>query len=274
MPVALVTDSTSTLTDLPGIGVIPLNVMIDARTYEEGHTIGPEGLAHHLKSGAQVRTGAPSATRFAETYKKMAAQGATEIVSIHISEALSQTALEARTAAATVGVRVHVVDSRTVGGGLRRAVLAASDLAKRGADAGRVAEAARQIGASSRTWMAVASLDYLRAGRRISAVQAAVGAMTGVRPLLQIQDGDVELVERVVGTRRTRERVVALAMADAAQRRDPTFVVHHLASPELANDAAGAIRAGGFERVEIVELPAAIGAHGGPGVLSVAVADF
>ena len=274
MPVALVTDSTSTVTELPGIGVVPLNVMIDARTYEEGHTIGPEGLAHHLKSGAQVRTGAPSATRFAETYKKMAAQGATEIVSIHISEALSQTALEARTAAATVGVRVHVVDSRTVGGGLRRAVLAASDLAKRGADAGRVAEAARQVGASSRTWMAVASLDYLRAGRRISAVQAAVGAMTGVRPLLQIQDGDVELVERVVGTRRTRDRVVALAMADAAQRRDPTIVVHHLASPELANDAAGAIRAGGFERVEIVELPAAIGAHGGPGVLSVAVADF
>lgn len=274
MPVALVTDSTSTLTDLPGIGVVPLNVMIDGRTYVEGQTIGPEGLAHHLRAGAQVRTGAPSASTFVEAYRKMAAKGATEIVSVHISEALSQTALEARTAAATLGLRVHVVDSRTVGGGLRRAVLAASDLAKRGADAARVAASASEVGARSLTWMAVPSLDYLRAGRRISAVQATLGAMTGLRPLLQIADGDVELLEKVVGTRRAQERVVALAMADAAKRRDPSFVIHHLASPDLANTAAAAIRAGGFQRLEIVELPAAIGAHAGPGVLAVAVADF
>ena len=274
MPVAVVTDSTSTLTDLPGITVVPLNVMIDDRTYEEGRTIGPEGLAHHLQSGARVKTGAPSASKFVEAYRKVAAQGATEIVSVHISEALSQTALEARTAAASLGLRVTVVDSRTVGGGLRRAVLAASDLAKRGADAARVAAAARAVGESSGTWMAVASLDYLRAGRQISALQATIGTMTGVRPLLRVWEGDVELLERVVTTRRTRDRVIALALADAAKRQDPTVVVHHLATPDLANEAARTIRAAGIERVEIVELPAAVGAHAGPNVLAVAVADF
>ena len=122
--------------------------------------------------------------------------------------------------------------------------------------------------------MAVDSLEYLRAGRRIGAMQAAFGTVTGVRPLLAITDGDVELVDRVIGSRRTRDRAVTLALADAARRENPAIVVHHLASPDLAEAAVASIRAAGVAKVEVVELPAAIGAHGGPGVLAVAVADF
>src|SRR4051794_16856874 len=138
MPVALVTDSTASL---PGevvaardITVVPLQVVIGATSYDEAVEGGatPEMLAQALHAWTPVSTSRPNPEEMLEVYERLAADGATEIVSIHLSGELSGTFESAQLAARKASVPVLAVDSRQVGMGAGFAVLSAADARDRG----------------------------------------------------------------------------------------------------------------------------------------------
>ena len=145
MSVALVTDSTASLPAETvaerGITVVPLQVVIGATAYDEGVDTGdgggvtPQMLADALKEWTPVSTSRPNPEAILEVYEKLAAEGADEIVSVHISSELSGTFESAQLAARRSSVPVTPVDSRQVGMGTGFAVLAAADAIDDGADA-------------------------------------------------------------------------------------------------------------------------------------------
>src|SRR5690349_24385929 len=89
--VALVTDSTASLPEAVTaerhITVVPLQVIIGATAYDEGVEGGatPQMLAEALQSWTPVSTSRPNPEEMLEVYEKLASEGATEIVSIHLS---------------------------------------------------------------------------------------------------------------------------------------------------------------------------------------------
>ena len=272
MTVAVVTDSTASLPDAAGVAVVPLTVLLDGVPHREGVELGPADLVAALRSGARVTTSQPGPEEFARVYRALVERGATAIVSVHLSVELSGTAGAAETAARAVAIPVTVVDSRTVAGALGRAALAAAAVAGTGADAAAVAEAARSVAGTARVWFAVDTLEHLRAGGRLGPIAAALGTALGVRPVLAVVQGRLGVVEKVRTSRRARERVVDLALADAAKRVAPVVVVQHLGDPAAAAEAVTRLRAGGIA-AETWQVSAVIGAHTGPGVLAVVVAD-
>src|SRR6476469_2070832 len=151
MSVALVTDSTACLpaetARARGISVVPLQVVIGATSYDEGvegdHGVTAEMLAEALKGWVPVSTSRPNPEAILEVYEKLAADGAEEIVSVHISGELSGTFESAQLAARRASVPVTSVDSRQVGMGIGFAVLAAADAIADGAGATAAAAAAR-----------------------------------------------------------------------------------------------------------------------------------
>ena len=128
---AVVTDSTAYLPpkaaeDL-GVVVVPLEVILEGRSYAEGTEIGAERVARALQADLRVTTSRPSAQTFVETYSQLRRGGVTAVVSVHLSGDISGTVEAARTAAAEIaqtGLHVEVVDSRSLGMGMGFGVLA------------------------------------------------------------------------------------------------------------------------------------------------------
>jgi len=309
--VAIVTDSTASLPEGAaerwGIGVVPLDVVVDGVRHVEGVDLTPVDLLAALTAGAKVSTSQPPPAAFAAAYDRAAASGAREIVSIHLSGELSGTVRAARLAAESSPVPVHVVDSRAVAMALGFAVLDAARYSVGPPEAdppvtGRVAavrawwetrreprrvevrlpsgaevaERGRQVAGSTRVWFLVDSLDHLRRGGRLSIPAAAIGIVLGLRPILALDDGAIEVIEKVRTRRAARDRLVALAVAELAQRPSARVAVHHLGQPEVATALADDLRAALGDRlaeVAIGESSAVLAAHAGPGLLAIVVAD-
>jgi DegV family protein with EDD domain len=281
MPVALVTDSTASLTAETvaehGITVVPLQVVIGATAYDEGvdGSVTPQMLADALREWTPVSTSRPNPDAILEVYDKLVADGADEIVSVHISSELSGTFESAQLAARRASVPVTPVDSRQVGMGTGYAVLAAADAIAGGADAASAAAAARMRAANTTSLFYVDTLEYLRRGGRMGAAAALVGSALAVKPILRVEDGRVAPFEKVRTSTKALSRLEELAV-EAAGDAEVDVAVAHLASPEraaqLADRLGNRLEKGLGERaVSLGEIGAVLGAHVGPGMVAVAV---
>ena len=276
--VAVVTDSTAYLptgaAEEHDIGVVPLQVTIGDRHGDEGIDIGPHDVEQALHDrGTIMQTSRPSPIRFREAYDAAVEQGASAIVVITLSAALSGTFESAEMAAKECSVEVHAVDSRSTAMGLGFAVLAAARLAATGASVGAVAERARRMAADTRALFCVDTLEHLRRGGRIGAVRALVGTAFSVKPILHIEDGEIGLLEKVRTASRARTRLVDLAVM-AAGERDVDLALHHVTTDHPPTEIAEQLRDRLPRLRSIVTSPlgAAVAAHVGPGVVGVIVA--
>jgi DegV family protein with EDD domain len=146
--VAVVTDSTAMLSAdvvrARGITVVPLQVVVGARSYDESTDSDPGMVTDALRAWEPVSTSRPAPEAFRAAYQQLAAEGADSVVSVHLSAEISGTCESARLGARDAPVPVEVVDSRLVGVGTGFAVLAAADAVAAGADAAQAAQSARR----------------------------------------------------------------------------------------------------------------------------------
>lgn len=281
MPVVIVTDSTASLPPEVaaerGVRVVPLQVVIGATVYDEGADgATPELVAAALKDWLPVSTSRPGPAALLEVYEQAARDGATEVVSIHLSGQMSGTFESAQLAARDASIRVLPVDTRQVGVATGYAVLAAADVLDAGGDAEAAAEAARARAELSASLFYVDTLEYLRRGGRIGKAAALLGGALSVKPLLQIEDGVVASLERVRTSARALARLEELAV-QAAGEVPVDVCVAHLANPERAGQLAERLAhrlEANLEGREVWcgELGAVLGAHVGPGMIAVCVA--
>ncbi|WP_461024653.1 DegV family protein [Thalassiella azotivora] len=279
--VRVVTDSTAYLPDelveAHRLTVVPLDVVVGGVPHQEGRDISSEDLAAALRKWTPVSTSRPAPARLLEAYEALAADGATEIVSVHLSAAMSGTHDAARLAARDAPVPVHVVDSRLLGMGLGHAVLAAVDAITAGQDGEHAAQAARERAARTRTFFYVDTLEHLRRGGRIGAAQALIGSALAVKPLLELVDGRIEPREKVRTSSRALARLEELAATAVPGAQDGSVAVdvtvHHLASQPRATQLCERLRGRleGARTIRTIEVGAVVGAHVGPGMIAVVV---
>ena len=275
--VAVVTDSTAHLTAQEAgeldVQVVPLEVVIAGRTGLDEVDVGSAQVAQALRDWEPVSTSRPAPARFVAAYEDARHAGATAVVSVHLSGALSGTVDAARLAAGEASLPVTVVDSRQIGLGFGFAVLDAARRAAAGAGVDEVAVVATTRAEAASTIFYVDTLEYLRRGGRIGAASAFLGNVLAVKPLLDVVDGHIEPLEKVRTSARALGRLVDLAV-ERADGRPVDIGVHHLDSPQRAARAAELLtqRVPQADQVSVRELGAVIGAHVGPGVVAVVVA--
>ncbi|MER0445556.1 DegV family protein [Streptomyces sp. Edi4] len=274
--VAIVTDSTAYLPpqtmERHRITAVPLTVVLGNRALEEGTEISARSLAVALQKRRPVTTSRPSPEVFAAAYRKIAESGATGIVSLHLSAEFSGTYDAAVLAAKDAPVPVRVVDTGMVAMALGFCALAAAQAADAGGTLDEAVAAAEKRAAETSAFFYVDTLDYLRRGGRIGAAQALLGSALAVKPLLQLVDGRIDMLEKV----RTASRAIARLeeiVVDRAGTRPVDIAVHHLAAPERAATLAERLRTRvpGLVDLHTSEVGAVIGAHTGPGLLGAIV---
>ncbi|MDP3967865.1 MAG: DegV family protein [Nocardioides sp.] len=279
---ALVTDSSATLPAAVvaerGIAVVPLQVVIAGSVHEEGVDVTPDDLATALGEWRPVSTSRPTPEAMLRTYRRLADEGAEEILAVHLSGDVSGTFESAQLAAKESPVPVTCVDSRQIGIGTGFLVLAAADLLDAG---GSVAEAAALVerrAAMVTSLFYVDTLEHLRRGGRVGAAAAFLGSALAVKPILTVEAGRVGPHEKVRTSTRALARLEELAVEAAGRTGGPVDVgVSHLASPERAAALAERLTERLGEVLEdrdvlVGEVGAALGAHVGPGMVAVVVA--
>jgi DegV family protein with EDD domain len=279
--IVVVTDSTASLPPKVvaerGIVVVPLQVVIGADVLDEGaEGATPELVAEALREFRPVSTSRPSPSVMLEVYERAAREGATGVVSIHLSGDMSGTFESAQLAAREASIPVTAVDTRQVGIATGYAVLAAADALDAGGSAEVAAQAARTRADASSSLFYVDTLEYLRRGGRIGAAAALFGGALAVKPLLTIEDGVVATREKVRTAARALSRLEELAVL-AADDQQVDVCVAHLASPDRADQLTERLTerlADNLSGREVWcgELGAVLGAHVGPGMLAVCVA--
>lgn len=292
--VALVTDSTACLPPSVvaehGIRVVPLHVVVDGEQRDEPALLAlPEAELVTLLCGAKkLGTSRPSPGDFLAAYERAIVDGASAIVSVHLSGGLSGTVDAAILAASRVSVPVEVVDTRQGGMGVGYAVLAAAAAASGPGSAAEVAAAmaaaARASAAESTSLFVVDSLDHLRRGGRVTAGAQLVGSAFAIKPILALDDGVIEPHARVRTAARAVDRLVQDAGAAVAEltgsstsagsgAESVAIAVQSLGADERAQQVADRLRdAWPQTTVERFRLGAVLGAHVGPGTVGVVVA--
>ncbi|WP_455356408.1 DegV family protein [Streptomyces sp. SYSU K217416] len=274
--VAIVTDSTAYLPpqamERHGITSVPLTVVLGGEALEEGTEISARSLALALQKRRSVTTSRPSPEVFVQAYRAAAEAGATGIVSLHLSAELSGTYDAAMLAARTAPVPVRVVDTGMIAMALGFCALAAAETAESGGTVDEAVAAAEKRAAGTSAYFYVDTLDYLRRGGRIGAAQALLGSALAVKPLLQLDGGRIEMLEKV----RTASKAIARLEEIAVERAGASGVdiaVHHLAAPERAERLSARLRerVPGLVDLHVSEVGAVIGAHTGPGLLGAVI---
>ncbi|WP_381565054.1 DegV family protein [Streptomyces eurythermus] len=274
--VAIVTDSTAYLPpramERHGITTVPLTVVLGDQALEEGTEISTRSLAQALQKRRSVTTSRPSPQVFAETYRRLAESGASGIVSLHLSAELSGTYDAAVLAAREAPVPVRVVDTGVVAMALGFCALAAAEAAEAGGTVDEAVTAAEKRAAGTSAVFYVDTLDYLRRGGRIGAAQKLLGSALAVKPLLQLEDGRIELLEKVRTASKAIARLEELTV-ERAGNAEVDIAVHHLAAADGAAALADRLRARvpGLADLHVSEVGAVIGAHTGPGLLGAVV---
>ncbi len=275
MTIRIVTDSTSdlpvSLADKHGIVVLPSYVNVGEDSYLDRVELSRQEFYEMLPSLSEPpTTAAPAIGAFTEAYEKLAAEGASEVLSIHLSESLSGMLNAARLGAqATDAVQVSLFDSRQISMGLGLLALTAAQDAMAGCSMEEITARLEKRVGRTHVFAVLDTLEYLRRSGRVSWAAFGVGTLLRIKPLLHVFEGDVEMIERVRTSSRAVRRLIEHVEALGPLAR---LVVLHTRDPSgaeaLSEDAAHLYPE--QDHLPAVEVTPTIGAHVGPGALGFA----
>jgi len=276
MTIKIVTDSSADinpeLAQQLGITVVPLYLSFGDKVYRDGVDIGADEFYQKLQtSPVHPTTSAPSPGDFATTYEGLAKE-TDEIVSIHVSSKVSAThaaALQGKEALAGTRCQIEVVDSQWVTMALGLVAMAAAKAAQAGEDLHQVMEEAKTSISRTRILGVFDTLKYLLLGGRVSKTKAIVGSVLNVKPLFTMRDGELAMA----GLARTRSKGITrlVELVKGALDIQDVAIVYSTTPGEASalRERISSILA--KERIHIARLGSALGVHGGPGTLIVAL---
>ena len=258
------------LTDEQGIDVVPLTIRFGEEELLDRRDLTPQDFwARCARTPRLPETAAPSPGAFQEAYDRAAAAGATGLVCVTLSSALSATYQSAVTAAQAVADRipVRVVDSRSVSIGLGLMALTAARMARDGKALDDVAGAAEDLVGRTRVFGALDTLENLKRGGRIGGAEAFLGSLLSIKPIIEVRDGVVESESR----QRTRGRSLQYLVAKVREAGEvENLAVMHARAADVDHllDLLGAVYP--RDGILVGEIGPVIGTHAGPGCIGVA----
>lgn len=276
--IALVTDSTTDLTrDMQaefGVHAVKLKVVFGEKTFLDGELSGVEFFLHLLQFHGTPGTPPPEEEDFAAVYKGLL-DNHDEIISIHLSEAMSSTITMAREARKKLGAsdRIHLVDSGSVSVGTALQVAEAARGIRNGLEVQEILAGLKDARANTETMYTLDTLTFLRRNRRVSLLKGMIASFLNLKPLIRINaQGVFESAGGVRDQDLALKTLVKLFRDKAAGRRVLALAVAHGSAREpalrLKKSLENAFRP---EESFFTEVGPAVGVYTGPGVIGAAV---
>jgi DegV family protein with EDD domain len=221
-------------------------------------------------------TAQPSTGVFTDIYNKLA-ETSKDILSIHISSGLSGTINSARLGAEHVKKSVvNVLDTLTLSGGQRFQVLAAAWASKAGWNFEAIKERLDAIRAKTEVIYTLDTLEYLARGGRIGRVQALMGSVLKIKPIIRVDHADGKY--STVGKGRTIPQAISNISDHLVEMYGsiPLWVtVLHGRFADGADTLTEALKERlNIQKLEVLRISPVLGVHTGPGIVGAAVLPY
>jgi DegV family protein with EDD domain len=272
--IRIVTDSSCDLPEATvqqhGIAVVPLSIRFgDEELIDREELTTAEFWARCARQDTLPETAAPAPGQFEQTYRRLADEGATGIVVVSLSGALSATMQSAELAARSVAdvVPVRVVDTRSVSLGVGTIALAAARRAAEGGSLDEVEALARDLATRTKVFGALDTLENLKKGGRIGNAKAFLATALAIKPIIEVVDGAVE----EAGKQRTRSKALAFLVAKVREYGDSVndLAVLHADCSDV-DEFVEMLRPHYGGEIVVGEIGPVIGTHAGRGTIGVA----
>ncbi|MBR3969279.1 MAG: DegV family protein [Clostridia bacterium] len=245
--------------------IVPILVSIDNVEYKSGTELTNDKFYELLKSAKEFpRTSQPSPQDFIDLFEK-AQNDKDQIIYLCLSSRLSGTYQSALMIKDMVGYDdIYVID--TLGATHIIDVLAryARGLIQKGYSAGEIVDMCEELKHKVKLYAGIDTLEYLYKGGRVSRASATVGEITGVKPLITVSDGRVEMSGKALGKSRAVSALIEKVKNHQINTDFPVFSLYTYGTEncELLEEKLKSLDIKVAERLQV---GATIGAHVGPG---------
>ncbi|KRN82922.1 DegV family protein [Pediococcus ethanolidurans] len=217
MKTAIVTDSTCYLSAREisenNITIVPIPVVIDGKSYDEGVDITNEEFYQKLKtSGSFPSTTQPPLGKMIELYKKLRDEGYENVISIHLASTISGFVSSLDSIKDEIdGLNVYVYDSEITVRLMGSLVLEAARMARSEQEPDEILKRLNQLRSTFGEYFIVDDLQNLVRGGRLSNASAFIGGLLKIKPILTFNDAhEIVAFEKVRSTKKALARVEEL----------------------------------------------------------------
>ncbi len=254
-----------------GVDVIPQIIIFDGKPYRDDTEIDTPTFLSKLTEAKELpKTAAPPPALYEPLFEKYAQEGHSIVIPTPSTD-LSGTYRSAEVAAEAVpDADVHILDTRSIAGGLGVLVKKAKAWADDGKDPETILQDLKALAEKEVVFFLVDTLEYLHKGGRIGNASYLIGSVLQMKPILGIDDGKVTAIEKQRTSTKAFKRLKELVLQQCPQGEQSLITVSHCGGQARAEKLAAELsQALNVNHIPVYEVPPAIVVHGGPGIIEV-----
>lgn len=273
-PIQIVTDS---MIDLPkdmieahNIVVVPLTIIFDDKEYRDGIDLTNIQFYEKLSQAKELpKTSQVTPNAFMEVFKKsleegkdiLCINGSSKASGTHQSAVLAKNSLDSE--------RIHVFDTMglSLGGGMY--VYEAIKMMADGKNLEEIMKGLHDMKLKVDHIFTVDTLEYLKKGGRLNPMKATIATMLNIKPILTVEEGLVESLDKVRGSKKVIGKMIELAKARGENFEGKTVGISHAISLEALEMLREHVKKElNPKEIVVSEIGCTIGTHAGPGTLA------
>lgn len=271
--IKIVTDSSITIEpelakDL-NITIVPLTVMIDGVVYSDSNLKEGEFLQLMKSSKNLPKTSQPPVGVFAEVFEDLSAEDV-QIISIHMSHALSGTVEAARQGVTLAKADVTVVDSSFTDQAMKFQVVEAAKMAKAGATLEEILEKLEEVKAKTELYIGVSTLENLVKGGRIGRVTGLISSLLNIRVVMQMTNHTLTPIVKGRGAKTFKKWLDDLKES-LKEKEIEEIGISYAGEPEFANQMKEELQEFVEKPIPVLETGSIIQTHTGENAWAVLV---
>ena len=275
--IAIITDTDSSLPgDVAaryGIRQVPIVVQFGDESFLSEVEISDAEVFERIdREGTLPTTSAPSPGQFVEAYEAAFDDGADAVICFCVSSEVSATYSAAVTARELMPERdITVVDTLSLSVEQGFMALVAAEAAQAGASKEEIVEKALAVRERTCLYASLSTLKYLAMSGRVGGLVAGMANLLNIKPILSIQDGKLDMLEKVRTRKKAWARVIDLTAQKIAGRPVERMAILNVAVPDDAQRfQAQVLKEIPFEgEILFCDLSAGLSVHAGSGVVGV-----
>lgn len=256
------------------VTLVPLHVLIDDTEYKDIVDIDSREVYKAIRNGKNPKTSQVSPELFLDLWEELASSGE-EGIYISFSSELSGTydtsvMIKNQVLESNPNLNLITIDSKCASLGYGLLIKEAVRLRNENEDLETIERKIRFMAAHMEHLFTVEDLDYMARGGRVSKTSAFIGGLLNIKPLLHVEDGKLVPIEKHRGRKKVLRRIIELMAERGSQLSEQTIAISHGDDEEIALELKALVEDKFHPKsVEIYLIGSVIGAHAGPGTVSV-----
>ena len=256
------------------IQVAPMHIIMDGKDYLDGELSVEELFEYYNRTKKIPSTAATNVQEYHNFFSKIRSDFPDSLI-IHIGcTSKASVTFQSAVIAAKEFDDLFLVDSLNITGGLAAIVMYAAVLLEHepSIDHNRLIEKIESFVPKTRLAILPGSLDFLKAGGRVSNLVYLGGALLKIKPCIELKDGKLVSIRNYRGKMSiVAEKFMRDFLSEYNIDRKLLFLIYSIGLDEsIKNRMVEIARGKGFENVKWMQAGAGISTHAGPGGFGVA----